>query len=179
MFLNQSAVISNWYSMDIAFHIVLPLLVLKLFKVESKWIYLLLPLTILMDLGRFVGLRKELNSIFFVLVALFLIYIFVRRLQNRNLILGISAFYLFSHLLLDLGYYNPLFWPFIKTFYWIKAEIVLYGLLPVLNFSIETANALPMAPGTGENLGVVVSTLGFALLAILLLPVIIKKFWRH
>ncbi|MAG21716.1 MAG: hypothetical protein CL943_00225 [Candidatus Diapherotrites archaeon] len=150
--------------MDAALHLALPFIFLVLAGVNKKHALMLLPLAILPDLGRFLYIRKGFHSFFFifaVLVALYLIVVAMKRKKHAKELLAIGAFYLFAHLLLDLGSFMALFYPFSGQTYALQARIVLVDLIPTLILGMEQGGLSELEQGIGgvlseQGLGVLV-----------------------
>tara|TARA_Y100000310_G_scaffold342337_2_gene445191 strand:- start:135 stop:743 length:609 start_codon:yes stop_codon:yes gene_type:complete len=107
-------------------HVFIPLALLFVFFPRCrKEAVLLLPLTILPDVGFFLGShRAALGNVFSIIIIALFVYIIALCVKkyypkmwrghalSERAILWISLFYLFSHLLLDLGWPGTaLFWP--------------------------------------------------------------------
>lgn len=159
--------------LDLIFHILIPLGLLALFGLRNKWVFLLLPLTIILDLGTPLGVRRGIHSIFVVLLILGIIYLIAhfKSKKDSKIVLGISAFYLFSHLLLDLGGPMALLWPFSSEAFTITIKIMLKNMIPVLVFNLESAAVNP----ADTAYGTIVSEAGFGLAAIFLIILIARK----
>ncbi len=138
--------------MDAIFHVMVPLLFLLLVGTNKKRVLALLPLGILPDLGRFFYIRKGLHSFFFVFLVLMVIYLLnhaTRKGREMKSVIAIAAFYLFSHLLLDLGAYMALFYPFSDTTYALQARIVLVDLFPRLVLGVSSGGLGELEQGIG------------------------------
>lgn len=121
-------------------HILLPLLFLLVFfpKLEKKYVFGLLFLTILIDFDFLLGTshRYLFHNIFFVI----LISLFVYVLWDKKAFF-VSLYYLFSHLLIDVYHQGPVafFWPVYKKFFILTLEFLYYGGLNLqYTFNIVT-----------------------------------------
>ncbi|MDD5148063.1 MAG: hypothetical protein PHH08_01210 [Candidatus ainarchaeum sp.] len=153
--------------MDWVFHILVPLGLLALFGIRNKWVFLLLPLTVILDIGTVIGFRRGLHSVFAaaaILAAIFLLAKW-RHPSEAKMIFGISAFYLASHFFLDLGGPMALFWPFSLEAYTLTIQIVIKNLVPQLVLAL---NAVPIA-SLEQKAGSLIAEAGFGLLSIFLI----------
>ena len=148
--------------MDWAFHVLIPLGLLALFGIRNKWVFLLLPLTVILDFGTVIDFRRGFHSIFVFLLLLAIIFIAckLKKSAETKMITGISAFYLASHFLLDIGGPMALFWPFSDSAYTVTVKITVQNLIPSLVFAI---NAVPIG-SLVQQAGSLVSEAGFGLL---------------
>lgn len=109
-------------------HVLLPLLFLLVFfpKLEKKYVFGLLFLTILIDFDFLLGHshRYLFHNIFFVV----LISLFVYVLWDKKAFF-VSLYYLFSHLLIDIYHQGPvaLLWPIYKKFFILTLEVLYLG----------------------------------------------------
>jgi hypothetical protein len=158
--------------LDWIFHILVPLGLLALIGIRSKWMLWLLPLTVILDIGTLLDFRRGLHSIFIMLLMLAIIYIACRlsKTKETKLIMAISAFYLASHFFLDLGGPMALFWPASQEAYTVTINFTLQNMVPVFTFAI---NAVPIG-SLEQKTGSVIAEAGFGLLAIFLIIVIAK-----
>jgi len=160
--------------MDIAFHIAVPLLLLMAAGAKKKHALALLPLAILPDIGRFFYMAKGLHSVIFILAAVGLLYAvnYVARAgKDGKTLAAIGAFYLFSHLLLDLGAHMALFYPFSHTTYALQARIILVNLMPTIVIGLETGLLSEMEQGMGG----VLNEAGIGLLVMACAFILYKK----
>ena len=128
--------------MDLLFHILIPYLVLRLFGINHKFLLPLAFVAVLPDFGRFIGYYKESHSLVLVAAVTIVFYIITRRETWGKQLAAICAFYLLSHLLLDLGSTMGLFWPIDPTFYTPMIALKLVEGLPVLEIGLTTAAAV-------------------------------------
>jgi hypothetical protein len=138
--------------MDLVLHAVVPLLFLLAAGTNKKHALALLPLSLLPDVGRFFYLMKGFHSLFFILLALGCIYLLnyaARKGREAKGIVGISAFYLFSHLLLDLGGYMALFFPLSGITYAVQARVELANFVPRVVLGISTGGLGELEQGIG------------------------------
>lgn len=159
--------------MDLVFHILVPLGLLALLGIRNKWIFLLLPLTIILDLGTFFDFRRGLHSIFALLLILAIIFLIckLKNSKETKMVVGISAFYLVSHMFLDIGGPMALFWPFSLDAYILTIKIVIENLFPSFIFKIEV---MPIGI-LEQRAGAIVTEAGFGLIFSLLALLIAKK----
>jgi len=117
-----------------------PLGLLALFGIRNKWVFWLLPLTVILDIGTPFNFRRGLHSIFVILAILAAIYAICRlkKIPETKTILGISAFYLASHMFLDIGGPMALFWPFSPEAFTLTIQIAMKNLVPEFIFAINT-----------------------------------------
>lgn len=151
--------------MDAIFHIVVPFLLLRLFGFRHKFLLPMSLLGIVPDLGRLVGYYKETHSLVFIFVVWAIFAAFVWKMPEKKFLLGAAAFFLISHLFLDLGTPMGLFWPLSSIFYTIKIALQVHNsmLVPLIEFS----TALP--PGRpGIEYVITSAATGLTLLGILL-----------
>lgn len=155
--------------MDLFFHIFIPLSLLLLLGIRNKVVFYLLPFAIVLDFAK-PFYPRETHS--FIIIAAILLFLFLLmkffKFQHKKLVLGISAFYLLSHILLDFGWHMPLFWPIIRDYYLVTFNVSLHGLLPQLNFGISTVQSFPAKTGDSqilaiESIGSIVLILGTVL----------------
>ena len=158
--------------MDLLFHLLLPILLLLLFEIKlSKRHYIILAFfSVLPDFDRLILKSKQgFHSLFFIALVLLFLYLLARKNKERNLLLALAAFGMFSHVLFDLGSsFSPLY-PLDQTFYKIGLNIKIIGFLPVFFFSI--ARSLPVEQGYG----ILLSEQGFAVLFLLIVLAILQK----
>ncbi len=134
--------------MDLLFHLIVPLAILYFLGIKNKIVFLLLPLAVVFDFTKpFYPRESHSIIILAIILAAIAVVLAVFKIRNKKFILKISAFYMISHLILDLGWYLPLFWPLIKDFYLLAFNVSLNGLIPVINFSISVLHAAPAVPG--------------------------------
>ncbi|MDD5163823.1 MAG: hypothetical protein PHD95_06505 [Candidatus ainarchaeum sp.] len=159
--------------MDWIFHILVPLGLLALFGLRSKWVFLLLPLTVILDIGTVLNFRRGFHSIFVALAILAIIFVVCRlkKIPETKTILGISAFYLASHFLLDIGGPMALLWPFSGTAYTLTIEIVIKNLIPIFIFAV---NAVPIG-SLEQKTGALIGEAGFGLLFSFLIMLLAQK----
>ena len=157
--------------MDVIFHLTIPLIIVSLAGANKKQAVALLPLAILPDIGRFFYLTRALHSFIFILAVLavvFLLNYFVRKDKNRKSLMAISAFYLFSHLLLDLGSPMALFFPLSDITYTLKIGLILVNLVPTPVLSLELGRLSDLVQGQGRvitepGLGILLMVFAFLL----------------
>lgn len=106
--------------MDLLTHIFLPLAALYVLKRETfnpPYHFLLVLFGILPDFDKLIGMPGLLHSLV-TLVPLILVVLFLEKLvKGTSMYTGIAAFFIGSHLVLDIldGGPVPFFYPFIKT----------------------------------------------------------------
>jgi hypothetical protein len=148
--------------LDWIFHILVPFCLLALFGIRNKWVFLLLPLAVILDIGTVFDFRRGFHSVFVALAILAIIFIVykLKKVSETKTILGISAFYLASHFLLDIGGPMALFWPFSSEAYTLIIQIVLKNLVPQFIFAV---NAVPIG-SLEQKAGALIGEAGFGLL---------------
>lgn len=130
--------------MDLFFHIFIPLSLLLLFGIRNKLVFYLLPFAIVLDFAKPFYPRETHSFIVIAAILLSLLLLMkIFKFHNMKIVFGISAFYLLSHILLDFGWYMPLFWPIIRDYYLVTFNVSLHGILPALNFGISALPELP------------------------------------
>lgn len=125
--------------MEPLLHLVIPVLfLLAVFpKLEKKYIIGLAAFTFIMDFDIFLPLgyhRFIMNNIFFIAAMTSLVWLFWDKKA-----FFVSLFYMFSHLLFDMG--KPggaLLWPIVDKTYYIVAEIFKEGGKFVVNFGVHS-----------------------------------------
>ena len=115
--------------MESTFHILIPLLLLLVFfpKLEKKYVFGLLFLTILPDFDFVINVdlhRFLFHNIFFVIAITLIVWM----LWNKRAAI-VGGFYLCSHLLLDFANNGvvALFWPFYDKLYSVLFKIKYFG----------------------------------------------------
>lgn len=146
---------------------------MAIFGIRNKWAFLLLPLAVILDFGTVFGMRRGLHSIFIVFGILAIIYALcrIKKIKETRMIIGISAFYLISHLFLDIGGPMSLFWPFITDAYKLTIQIVMQGIIPSLVITTETIAIESLE----QSHGYLVSEAGFGLLFAFVIMFAAKK----
>ena len=126
--------------MEPLFHLIIPVLMLMAIypKLDKKYVFLLAPLTFIMDFDRLVpgAHRLYIHSIFFALLLALVIYI----VWDKKAFF-VSLFYLGSHLLFDMGYPGIAFlYPLVKKTFYITASVIKgsYGKLTAYQKYNET-----------------------------------------
>ncbi len=134
--------------MDLLFHLIVPLAILYFLGIKNRAIFLLLPLAAIFDFTKpFYPRESHSIIILAIILAVIAAFLFFFKIDNKKFILKISAFYMISHLILDLGWYEPFFWPVLKDFYLVNFNVLLKGFIPVINFSISAVQSAPPVPG--------------------------------
>ena len=150
--------------MDLLFHLIVPLSILYFLGIKNKIIFLLLPLAVVFDFTKPFYPRESHSMIILAIILAAIAAVLISfKVRNKKFILKISAFYMISHLILDLGWYLPLFWPLIKDFYQINLNVSLNGFIPAINFSINALQIPPLQPGVPK----IFSTESIGLLALM------------
>ena len=154
--------------MDAVFHLLIPLLLVKLFKpnIPTKYLFLLLPLAVFFDLDGFLGMKKAFHSVLLIAVIILVIFILTRKTKDGQTILGVAAFYMFSHLLLDFGRPMAPFYPLSEAAYSVEMNVTMQGFLPLFNFSVNRLD--PSIVNMGLEIGSPISEIGFGFLLMLL-----------
>jgi len=155
--------------METTFHIVIPLLLLLVFfpKLEKKYIFGLLFLTILPDFDYVINVdlhRFLFHNIFFVIIITLMVW----GLWNKRAAI-VGGFYLFSHLLLDFANNGPvaLFWPFYNKLYLVNFNLKYFGgfkFKVYWDYMVVHASQLTMTHG-----GDLLTTNGLIILGLLMI----------
>lgn len=155
-------------------HLVLPMLLLLALRLEPRRVLILAPLAIVPDLDAVWLHRAALHNIFITL-ALPLAFIVYSKLKRPDLFMStlIAQFYLFSHVVLDLGGVSIL-WPFVEDMWYFNPDITLTvrGGIDV-SFDLDYGWKEYQSMGTSS----ILSDYGFAVLflSILMLAVFRKE----
>ncbi|MDO8537532.1 MAG: hypothetical protein Q7S21_01475 [archaeon] len=133
--------------MDLVFHYLIPLLVIYFVGIRHKHLHLLAFLAWVPDLEKLIpGMGRTIfHNIFFVLIATILIYVFlsVRKVSDKVKVTLLSFFFIFSHLILDLGGPVKLFYPLIDKYFQLEFVIQLVNRkIPMFFFNIKTYDYL-------------------------------------
>ena len=165
--------------MDLVFHYLIPLLILYFVGVRHKYLHLLAFLAWVPDLEKFIpGMGRAIfHNVFFVSIAVILIYVFLslKKVSDKVKITLLSAFFLLSHLVLDLGGPIKLFYPFIDKYFQLELVIELVGRkIPTIFFNIKTYDYLApsMSPYIVTTEGMLI---GIAFIALFLVYRISNK----
>ncbi len=143
--------------MDPVFHVIIPALVMLAVNIDSRKVFLLLPIALTPDLDGFFGLwahRVVFHNFIFVILIPLIIFLFVRKKYPEKLsFVSIGWFYLISHLVLDLQGGFAFFWPFSSKAPYFSFEITTdtTGLIPRLFFHLNTGIASKAPEYTGEG----------------------------
>ena len=163
--------------MEPIIHFLLPvLIILALFpKLDRKLVLILSPLTLISELDFFMGHRFLLHNVFFVFIVLGWIYaIYSKKNLDVKTPVLIAAFFLFSHIVLDLG------GPGVGMFY------PVYDKLIAIDFSLITSPATgeltksfsigtnPLTEATKDQAAPAVTMTGLLWLTVVMLGVAIK-----
>jgi hypothetical protein len=160
--------------MEPVLHILIPLVILLAFypKLDKKYVFGLLFLTVLMDVDFFFpgGLHRFFfNNIFFILITAGLI----GYLWNKKAFF-VSLFYMGTHLIMDFAQPgNALFWPFSDTLYYITAGISRKGRW-ILDLTFNTLTREEWLTIKSTELTRWLAIEGFFVAFIVLLMIIIK-----
>jgi len=158
--------------LDLLFHLLLPFLLLLLFgiRLEKKQYLILAFFSILPDFDRFgFGTRRGFHSFFFIAIVLLALFLLSQKKSHGKILLGLAAFGMLSHILLDFGGPIALFFPFDSTLYQTTLKLMIVNFFPVLSFYTEAVASIP------QGYGIVVSEQGFAILLLLAVLWIFKK----
>lgn len=106
--------------MDLLTHIFLPLAALYVLEREAfnpPYHFLLALFAILPDFDKLIGMQGLFHSLVTLVPLIFAILIFEKLVKGTSMYTGIAAFFIGSHLFLDVldGGPVPFFYPFIKT----------------------------------------------------------------
>jgi len=126
-------------------HFIIPIIILLAFKpnIDKKLVFGLSVLTVMQDFDFIVGHRSLFHNIFFVVLFSVVIYLLFRLVINKNNpkketenknAFYLSVYYLFFHLLLDIGVPGvPFFYPFFDKLFAINFNLI------VRSFDIDGA----------------------------------------
>ncbi|MBU1121034.1 MAG: metal-dependent hydrolase [archaeon] len=156
--------------MDIVIHYIVPFLLLKLFDVKHRFLPFLALIALLPDLDKLIGVgRMTFHNVFFVLIIIFLVYVFFRKNKEGIKVTALTTFFLFSHLLLDLGGPIAMFFPLSPDYYLIEFAVKFFNFIPFLylNFSVVTLG--PEMPHY------IISTASMGIILLLLILFLVKK----
>ncbi|MGQ9586964.1 MAG: hypothetical protein ACUVT7_01085 [Thermoplasmata archaeon] len=159
--------------MDPLMHLALPVLLLLALRFEPRRVLVFAPLAVVPDLDALWLHRAVLHNVF-VTVALPLAFIAYSKLRRPEWLMGalMAQFYLFSHVVLDLGGVS-IFWPFVTDMWYFDPSITLTVRGGVdVDFDLEYGWRRYEPMGTSSLL----SDYGFAILFLgLLLLVVFRK----
>lgn len=156
--------------MDIVFHYLVPFLLLKIFEVKHRFLPFLALIALLPDLDKLIGIgRMTFHNIFFVLLVIFLIYIFFRKKKEGVKVTAITAFFLFSHLLLDLGAPIAIFFPLTTNYYLIEFAIKFFNFIPFLYLNFSVVALDPEMPHY------IISTASMGIILLMLVLFLVRK----
>lgn len=165
-------------------HVLIPLLFLLAFfpKLEKKYVYGLLFLTILIDFDFLLVTNTTHRYLFHNVFFVFLVGLLVYLLWNLKASL-VSLYYLFSHLLIDFYIGSvALFWPLYKKFFTVVFDVTLsrsFDLNYEFDIIIKSISEVEFTPD-----GHLATTLGLVLFILLLIMIIainrkkIKKLFK-
>ena len=117
--------------MDLLTHIFLPLTALYVVKRDAfnpPYPFLLVLFAVVPDFDKLIGMPGLLHSLVTLVPLIFVVLLFEKLVKGTGMNTGIAAFFVGSHLVLDIldGGPVPFFYPFIKTgIYKYKEEVIL------------------------------------------------------
>jgi hypothetical protein len=154
--------------MDVIMHLLIPLLLAKMFKpsISNKYLLGLLPFAVFFDLDGFLGMKKLFHSVLVVVLVIALIYFLVRKSRDWQTIIGLSGFYMASHMLLDFGRPMAPLFPLTQEAYYVEMNVAVQGFMPLFNFGVH--KLAPCITCLGLDLGNPISEMGFGLIFLLL-----------
>ncbi len=119
--------------MEPLFHVVVPALVLLAAGFPLQTVFLLSPLSVVMDLDHWLSVHATLHNLFFPLLLLAF-------LRKRKTMMVVAGVFLFSHLLFDLHLGEALFYPLDSTYYQLEANATASppNTLPSLHLGFRT-----------------------------------------
>ena len=135
--------------MDLVFHYLIPFLFLYFIGISHKYLHWLALLALFPDTEKFFGYGRVIfHNVFFVLLAMLLVYFFLslKKFSDKTKITLLSGFFLFSHLVLDLGGPIKILYPLSSKFFELELAVRLVNRqIPTLFFNINTYDFLPVA----------------------------------
>jgi len=118
--------------MDPLIHILVPSIILLALGIERKKVLIYSPMALLPDLMYFTQFHRNLSNsfVFFALVSAVLYLVLKKKGAAK-----ICAFFLLSHVILDINGYSAIFYPILPHYFMLRADAV-YNRFTGLNLSI-------------------------------------------
>ena len=124
--------------MDVLFHWIIPLLIMLAFSgIDKRTIILLSPFAVFPEIDAFFGMHRVIfHNIFIVLIPL----LFYLMLRKNKLIFFLIAYFLLSHVILDLAYPGvALFYPLVDERFYFSADFMFddWKITPVIDYGVR------------------------------------------
>ena len=159
--------------MDVLFHWIIPLLIMLAFSgIDKKTIILLSPFALFPEIDAFFGMHRVIfHNVFIVLIPL--LFYFVSR--KKKLIFILIAYFLLSHVMLDLAYPGvALLYPITDERFYFSVDFMFddWKITPVIDCGTEY-----IKPG-GSPEGEFASSSSIMVLVLILLFAAVQSLWK-
>lgn len=146
--------------MDTLGQIIIPLLVLLAFRVNTKKALLILPFTMILDLDVFFRYHRLLfHNIFVALFLPLMITLYIYKYKPEYFEYSwIALFYVFTSLILDLGEGIAILYPLTTNFYFFNATMYFqfWNIIPIPDLAVEFGTITAESTvAVGERVGAI------------------------